>query len=223
MATSDSDVKILWGRAAGICSNPNCREDLTVILQRKGSYNIGEMAHVIARQPGGPRGRAGGGSDDYANLILLCPTCHTKIDKALEDEYPEEMLHEWKREHENSIRSAGRERLFKSFNELKEFVKPLLLENRALWATFGPKSKTAQSDPGSNLHLIWTLRKLDRIIPNNRKITNVIEANQELLDGPTLQAFIDFKLHTGAFEANQYDRVDSYPTFPESFSEIFMS
>jgi 5-methylcytosine-specific restriction endonuclease McrA len=103
MATSDSDVKILWGRAAGICSNPDCRQDLTVILEQKGSYNIGEMAHVIARKPGGPRGKAGGGADDYANLILLCPTCHTRIDKAPEGEYPEPMLHEWKQEHENSF------------------------------------------------------------------------------------------------------------------------
>ena len=102
-------------------------------------------------------------------------------------------------------------------------MKPLLIENGALWRMFGPKSKTAQSDPGSNLHIIWTLRKLDKIIPNNRKITNVIEANQGLLDSEALQAFIDFKLHAGAFEANQYDRVDSYPTFPESFSEIIMS
>ncbi|MEA2205167.1 MAG: hypothetical protein QOE77_1943 [Blastocatellia bacterium] len=194
-----------------------------MILEQNGSYNIGEMAHVIARKPGGPRGKANGGADDYANLILLCPTCHTRIDKAPEGEFPESMLHRWKREHENLIRSAGRDRLFKSFNELKVFVKPLLLENRALWRTFGPKSKAAQSDPGSNLHMVWTLRKLDRIIPNNTRITNVIEANQELLDESALQAFIDFKLHAGAFEANQYDRLDSYPTFPESFSEIFIS
>jgi hypothetical protein len=120
-------------------------------------------------------------------------------------------------------RSAGRERVFKSFNELKVFVKPLLLENGAMWRTFGPKSKTAQADPGSNLHMIWTLRKLDRIIPNNRKMINVIEANQQLLNTAALEAFVEFKVHAGAFEANQYGRVDSYPTFPKSFSEIFMS
>jgi hypothetical protein len=221
MGISDSDEKILWGRAAGICSKPTCRQDLTVILEGKGSYNIGEMAHVIARNPGGPRGRARGGSDAYANLILLCPTCHRTIDKAPEGEYPEAMLYNWKSEHENSIRSAGRERVFKSLEDLKTFVRPLCLENSTLWSRLGPKSQTAQSDPGSNLHVIWTLRKLDRIIPNNRKIINMIEINQELLDGQALQAFIDFKLHAGAFEANQYDRIDSYPTFPDSFSKIF--
>jgi hypothetical protein len=223
MAISDSDAKILWGRAAGICSNPKCRLDLTVILEQEEGYNIGEMAHIIARSPEGPRGASAGGSNTYPNLILLCPTCHTTIDKAPEGQCPEAMLHDWKREHENSIRLAGKERSFDSFTGLKEFIKPLLFENHALWSTFGPHSKTALADPGSNLHIIWTLRKLDRIVPTNRKIINVMEANQELLNDRALQAFIEFKLHAGAFEANQYGRVDSYPTFPQSFGEIFMS
>jgi hypothetical protein len=223
MAISDSDAKILWGRAAGICSNPNCRRDLTVILEQEGSYNIGEMAHIIARRPDGPRGVSAGGSNTYPNLILLCPTCHTTIDKAPEGEYPEDVLHDWKREHENLIRSAGKERSFECFTGLKEFIKPLLIENHALWSTFGPHSKTALADLGSNLHIIWTLRKLDRIVPTNRKIVNVIEANQGLLDDRALRAFIEFKLHVSAFEANQYGRVDSYPAFPQGFAELFMS
>lgn len=223
MAISESDAKILWGRAAGICSNPNCRRDLTVVLEQEESYNIGEMAHIIARSPEGPRGISAGGSNEYANHILLCPTCHKTIDKAPEGQYPEAMLHDWKREHENSIRFAGKERAFESFTDLKESIKPLLLENHALWRTFGPRSETALADPGSNLHIIWTLRKLDRIVPTNRKIINIVEANQKLLTDRALRAFIEFKLHAGAFEENQYGRVDSYPTFPRSFSEIFMS
>ena len=223
MAISDSDAKILWGRAAGICSNPNCRRDLTVILEQKGTYNVGEMAHIIARSPEGPRGNAEGGSDEYANLILLCPTCHTTIDKAPAGQFPEPMLHEWKHDHEKSIRAAGKERCFKSLRQLRKVVGPLLQENHALWKNFGPRSTTAVADPGSNLHRVWTLRKLDRIVPNNRKIINVIEANQELLDAEALDSFIQFKLHAGAFEENQYGRVDSYPTFPQLFADIFKS
>jgi hypothetical protein len=60
-------------------------------------------------------------------------------------------------------------------------------------------------------------------MPNNRKIINVIEANQDLLDGEALDSFIQFKLHAGAFEANQYSQVDSYPTFPQAFADIFTS
>ena len=221
MAISDSDAKILWGRAAGICSNPNCRRDLTVIFEQKGTYNVGEMAHIIARSPEGPRGNAKGGSDEYSNLILLCPTCHTAVDKAPAEQFPEAMLHKWKNEHEKSIRTAGKERSYKSLGELKKLVGPLLQENYALWRIFGPQSEIASADPGSNLHRVWTLRKLDRIVPNNQKIINVIEANQALLDAEALDAFIQFKLHAGAFEANQYGRVDSYPTFPQAFADNF--
>ena len=221
MAISDNDAKILWGRAAGICSNPNCRRDLTVILKQKRSYNVGEMAHIIARSSEGPRGDAEGGSDEYANLILLCPTCHTMIDKAPVGQFQEAILHQWKHDHETSIRTAGKERSFKSLRQLKKFVGPLLQENHALWSTFGPRSQAAVADPGSNLHRVWTLRKLDRIVPNNRRIINVIEANRGLLDAETMGAFIQFKLHAGAFEENQDGRVDSYPTFPKTFADIF--
>src|SRR2546428_9139485 len=106
MAISDADTKLLWGRAAGICSNPGCREGLTIILNEDRNYNVGEMAHVIAKKPGGPRGKSGGGADSYANLILLCPTCHTHVDKA-PGEYPEDLLKKWKSDHEGEIRKKG--------------------------------------------------------------------------------------------------------------------
>ena len=82
MAISDNAVKILWGRAAGICSNPGCRSDLTILLDDGRGFNVGEMAHVIARRPAGPRGLSTAGSDEYENLVLLCPTCHRTVDKA---------------------------------------------------------------------------------------------------------------------------------------------
>jgi hypothetical protein len=104
MSISDVDVKILWGRAGGICSNPSCRIDLTVLLEER-NYHIGEMAHIIAKQPSGNRGVISGGSDNYSNLILLCPTCHTHIDKSPDGFYPVEQLHDWKRQAEEFSRT----------------------------------------------------------------------------------------------------------------------
>lgn len=97
MSITKVDEKLLWGRAAGLCSNPTCRDDLTELVS-KGTYTIGEMAHIIARKEGGARGIEGGGSDSYSNLILLCPTCHKHVDKAPEGTYPEDLLHRWKSE-----------------------------------------------------------------------------------------------------------------------------
>lgn len=81
MAISETDLKLLWGRAAGLCSNPQCKKDLTAVLIDRKNYNIGEMAHIIARSVDGPRGQKMPGPDSYDNLILLCPTCHTIVDK----------------------------------------------------------------------------------------------------------------------------------------------
>jgi hypothetical protein len=220
MAITDADYKLLWGRAAGICSNPGCREDLTVILDSSASYNIGEMAHIIAKSPGGPRGQQGGGTNEYRNLILLCPTCHSRIDKA-PTEFPADQLMKWKADHELEIRRKGIGEKFDSLQMLKHAVSRLLAENRVIWSTIGPKSHIASSDAGSNLHVLWDLRKLDTILPNNRRIINLIEANGELLSQAEREGFLLFKNHALAFERHQFDRLDAYPTFPESFQESF--
>lgn len=223
MTISDNTVKLLWGRAAGTCSNPSCRADLTVLLEDGRGFNVGEMAHVIASSPSGPRGDDNGGSDEYKNLILLCPTCHRTIDKAPEGVYSVELLHQWKQDHETGIRASGAALKFSGPVELKAYVARLLHENRALWATLGPQSLVAQADPGSNMHEVWALRKLDSIVPNNIKIINAIEANVTLLNSAEAALFFQFKIHAQAFERHQYKRLDTYPLFPVEFERAMLS
>ncbi|AWH38862.1 HNH endonuclease [Stenotrophomonas sp. ZAC14D1_NAIMI4_6] len=223
MAISDSTTKLLWGRAAGICSNPACRADLTVLLDNGRGFNVGEMAHVIASSPTGPRGISSGGSDEYENLVLLCPTCHRKVDKAPEGVYPAAMLHQWKKDHERGVRSNGTALTFKSVKKLKAHVARLLHENEAFWSSLGPMSTVAQADPGSNMCDTWALRKLDTIIPNNTKIVNAIESNIELLDSREISSFFLFKVHAQAFERHQYTRLDTYPMFPSEFQKAMLS
>ncbi len=219
MRILDKDIKILWARAAGMCSNPDCGEDLTVLLDDKSSFNFGEMAHIIAKSKDGPRANGKEGSNDYSNLILLCPTCHRKIDKAPEEKYPEELLRKWKEADEQSARNVNSKR-FENLDELKKAVGKLLIDNHTLWKLLGPESEAA-SDPGSNLHLTWELRKLGKIIPNNRKIINMIRSNEALLDSDMYKAFAKFEIHADEFEQNQYDRIDDYPRFPECFGRLF--
>ena len=47
------DVKILWGRAANRCSFSGCRIEIT---PEGDKYTIGEIAHIAAESPDGPRG-----------------------------------------------------------------------------------------------------------------------------------------------------------------------
>jgi len=58
----------------------------------------GEVAHILPASPKGPRGRTDHDeakaktlTNDYANLMLLCPGCHDKIDRDA-DGYPESDL-----------------------------------------------------------------------------------------------------------------------------------
>ena len=74
------DLVILWGRAAAMCSHPDCKARLTFDATRKDdSATVGEAAHIVSSAPDGPRGMEPirvGRRDRYENLILLCPTHH---------------------------------------------------------------------------------------------------------------------------------------------------
>ena len=74
MTISSKDIKKLWGLAAGRCSCPGCSEACIKFFRDGDPTVIGEMAHVVAKKPGGPRGVVSGGDDTYENLVLLCPT-----------------------------------------------------------------------------------------------------------------------------------------------------
>ncbi|MBO1058579.1 MAG: HNH endonuclease [Dolichospermum sp. JUN01] len=103
MTISPRDIKLLWGRSASRCAFPGCRIPLTQDSEATSSnVTIGEQAHIVAKEPGGPRGNSPLTSDErdsYANLVLLCPTHHTFIDRTPED-FPIEKLHSIKTEHE---------------------------------------------------------------------------------------------------------------------------
>jgi hypothetical protein len=220
MAIGLSSAKILWGRAGGKCSNPECRADLTKSLEDEQTIHIGEMAHVIAHSGDGPRGNGSGGSDDYENLVLLCPNCHTTVDKA-PDSFPADRMRDWKAGREAEVEAAGKDIIFANVRELKVQVATILWENYELFKSLGPKSEIAESDPGSDAFSFWEARKLDTLLPNNRRIINIIEQNRALLDLEDLKSFAKFKVHALAYEKQQYGRTEYYPTFPEEFEKRF--
>lgn len=98
---SQKDIKLLWGRAASRCSmcKHNLTQDKTTVSE---SFALGEQAHIVSEELDGPRGASILTADErncYSNLILLCPTCHTLVDKNPQD-YPVEKLHLLKSKHE---------------------------------------------------------------------------------------------------------------------------
>ena len=218
--TSELDIKRLWGLAAGMCSKPGCGVDCIPHLVAGDPTIIGEMAHVIARKPSGPRGSPQGGSDSYENLILLCPNCHKTVDKAPTDTYAEEVLHAWKRQHEGEVRDRLAAPIMRSRVELATRILRLLIENHATWQQYGPDSDAAKANPVSNVAELWTLRKIAQVIPRNTAIVRLLEANAALFGPEEYAVARRFVEHAAGFEASAYERREDVPRFPDGFEEM---
>jgi hypothetical protein len=95
-----TEVKALWGRAASRCSI--CKIELATDTTEG---LTGEMAHIVAKSPDGPRGDRSltpEEREDYSNKILLCPNHHTMIDKDI-SEWTVNKILKIKKEHEQWV------------------------------------------------------------------------------------------------------------------------
>lgn len=103
----EKDVKRLIAAAGGRCSYRHDGEICKRLLVNNNSV-IGEKAHIIAISKKGPRYDKGydfSNANTYENLMWMCPTHHTIIDKMADvNIYTESMLKKMKNEHEYDIR-----------------------------------------------------------------------------------------------------------------------
>ena len=107
---SENTVREIWARAGGMCAHPNCGDVLYHDKELLSPTRLGEIAHNVGASADGPRGdvvRSPMLADDPENLILLCPTHHTKVDQSGAKNYPEELLRAWKTQHERNVQMAG--------------------------------------------------------------------------------------------------------------------
>ena len=221
MSISNTDIKRLWGKAAGRCSFPACDIDCLPFLDRDYPTTVGEMAHVIARSSDGPRGRSTSGADSYTNLILLCPTHHRLVDKAPKDKFPVAMLLKWKADHERRIEASLTSPSFADRSQLDDFIRKNLIENHTCWSTYGPEGNIAQKNPNSTAGLFWHLRKLSLIVPNNRHIISAIRSNHAILNTEEYRIACAFIEHAEAFERNCTTPTENAPRFPVAFGRMF--
>jgi 5-methylcytosine-specific restriction endonuclease McrA len=107
MSISPSTKHLLWVKAAGRCAFPDCRANLIAEATKQDpAVPLGEMAHIVPQsEERGPRHKfevPGGDRDGYENLILLCPACHTRIDRQPQT-YTVERLLQLKADHETWV------------------------------------------------------------------------------------------------------------------------
>ncbi|AGI67502.1 hypothetical protein OAN307_c18460 [Octadecabacter antarcticus 307] len=102
---------LVWARAAGRCQFKNCQKALDHdLIAGKAEVNAAYLAHIVASSPNGKRGhpkRSHVLSDDASNIMLMCDVHHRIIDgEETWEDYREELLLQWKKEHEEWVELA---------------------------------------------------------------------------------------------------------------------
>lgn len=94
----------LWVKSAGRCEFKGCNVPVWYNGLTLSEGNFAEVAHIIGSSKDGPRGteKSEELQIEYSNLMLLCRRCHKEIDDNSEN-YPIELLRDWKQEHECRI------------------------------------------------------------------------------------------------------------------------
>jgi hypothetical protein len=226
MAITADVERLLLARSGGFCANPTCRADLFPDLEGGAIATIKELAHIIAQSPSGPRGNDPlplTERDEYDNIALLCPNCHTLVDKMkLSETYDAELLREWKRQQEQRVRDAVDVPTLGSRDELVDSVRALLRQNRAWWREYGP-DRLATGHPMSEAAQTWLAGARRVLIPNNWQIVRLIERNRQYLTEEELEVVERFRLHAELF-ANRHlggEYVPGAPRFPQEMDDIF--
>jgi hypothetical protein len=210
--------------SGGFCQNPGCRRELWLCFVDGTATTLEEFAHVIPQSDDGPRGEEadpGMDRDTFENIVMLCPTCHTVIDKA-KSQFPRALLLRWKEEHSDTIRSAMVP-VHSSRSDLRMVIEPMLAENRAMFYSYGPWSLSA-NQPWSDSAKTWSKMVIDHVLPNNRRINALLKSHRHLLTESERETATDFSVHVEAFEYNHLsgDKRADAPLFPEDMNMILM-
>ena len=213
----------LFSDSAGHCNHPKCRRPL-FSEEDQADYHIAEMAHILAASHDGPR--AAPELDDeirasYGNLILLCPNCHTMIDKC-PDQFPDTILREWKLHHRSLIYEAIGVQTVSSREEALQFVEPLLRANRLIHQRYGPDNEYRQN-PEAEEAVIWKRKMVLQIIPNNQKILVFLDKNINIVREEERNTVELFRQHVDDLvQRHLGDNEGIASRFPQDMNALFL-
>lgn len=150
---------------------------------------------------------------------MLCANCHTIVDKA-PDAYPDEMILGWKREHANKLQGLFGAMKFSGRPDARHAVEPLLAENWAIFNRYGPHVDAARN-PESGVAEQWKRKMLTRILPNNRRMLAILDANRHLLVSDEKATLEQFRQHIDDLEAFHIEEnKEDASRFPGEMSKI---
>lgn len=221
----DTVVRLV-AAGAGFCYKPDCPTGFLWHEFEDGSaVKLAQVAHIIAASPTGPRADPAATHQELvslANLLLLCPTCHVVVDRA-PDRFPVPTLEAWKNGHESRVSAIWGVRRFGDRDSLRREAETLLLENRAVWETYGPESDAARTlQPDAPL--AWQREVVRQVIPNNSRLLRLLDANTDLLEPSERRVVAAFRLHARGLEERHLGGVVNKfaPRFPAGMNEILL-
>lgn len=226
---SRADTKLLYGRVAGICSFPTCWQDLVPESEKgDGAKQIGEMAHIIAKNKNGARADSSYPSEKlntYENLILLCGTHHNTIDTFVSD-YPVNRLRKMKKQKEDWVSNAlGRGVQKTTFAELEIAAKAILsktpIAEELSFRLLKPAEKIAKNNLTASTHSLIVMgmsrsreigqyikkqSKLDENYPEQLKKGFRIKYDEFVKDGIGGDALFESMLEFSSGYSNDFPR-----------------
>lgn len=215
----------LFSEAAGHCQHPDCLQPLFP-AEMGGVKHIAEMAHVIPHGEMGPRHeeRPEGEfeADSFENLLLLCPTCHTAIDKN-SAAYSRSTLLTWKSHHLAALANRQGVRAYEERAQVRNAIVAPLAENKAIWRRYAPcEGDSFEYDPEAQSAKTWTHRMRNVILPNHFRVQAIIKANVHHMNETEHEIFGLYQEHVrGLVERHVCGIAGSAIRFPVLMDGIF--
>ncbi|MCF2523624.1 HNH endonuclease [Bradyrhizobium sp. G127] len=223
-ANPDTQTKLrLFADSGGYCQRPDCANRLFVDTGSK-NIHLAEMAHIIAASGDGPRGDASVSQEDkgaYGNLILLCANCHTMVDKVPED-FPDALMQDWKRKHVERIAALFGAFEYSDRATARKALEPALAENRAIFEKYGPDNDYREN-PESDDAKAWQRKMRSIILPNNRKVLAILDANRRHLNKGESGVLEAFRQHVDDLEVKHLGEGGNVAQrFPNGMNKILL-
>lgn len=191
-----------------------------------GDKHIAEIAHVIPHGEMGPRHSERPAepfeTDTFENLILLCPSCHTIIDKDPSG-YSRSTLQNWKANHLTALANKQGIRTYDNRNQARVALIAAMAENRAIWTEFAPcDGSNFEYDPESERAKTWAQRIRGAALPNHFRIIAIITANIHHLNEDEQRTFAQYQEHVrGLSERHICSIAGTAIRYPAKMDNIF--
>ncbi|MFJ2970974.1 HNH endonuclease [Pseudomonas fulva] len=214
----------LFSEAAGHCQHPECLRPLFP-AEMGGDKHIAEMAHVIPHGEKGPRHeeRPDGEfeADSVENLLLLCPTCHTTIDKE-PDAYSSSTLLAWKSNHLGSLAVKQGVQAYEDRRQVRSVIIDAMAENKVIWKRLADsEGPDFEYDPESELATTWRQRARSVVLPNHFRLQAILRANRHLMSGPEHEVFALYSEHVRGLVERHVCGVTGGIRYPEQMDDMF--